>query len=436
MKRVLAILLALAMVFALASCGGSSDDKDSNTDTANNGQTNTDTSADNSGDEQSDGDTAGTDVKIGVILVGDENEAYTYAHIQGIQEAAERLNIPAESIVWKYSIPEDETCADTATDLAEDGCDLIISNSYGHQTHMETVAAEYPDITFIAMTGDRAAISGLSNLKNAFTCVYQSRFVTGVVAGMKLQELIDDGKLSEANYDADGKIKLGYVGAYPYAEVVSGYTGFFLGVRSVVENVSMEVTYTNSWFDITAEAEAANSLIADGCVIIAQHSDSTGCPSAIQEAYEKGTVCYNVCYNLDMTAVAPDAALTSALNHWVVYYEYAFGCLLNGTDIDTNWCKGYEADAVGIAPLGVSCAEGTAEKVAEVEEAIKSGELQVFSTDNFTVNGQKLDSYLIDTNGDFVNDDEEAIWDGVFHESYFRSAPAFDIRIDGITELN
>jgi basic membrane protein A len=437
MKRVLALVLALVMVFALVSCGSSSttNDDTSAADTSTDAAT-TDTAAD--GDDQAADSTAtdAADIKIGVILVGDENEAYTYAHIKGIKEAAEALNIPDDAIIWKYSITEDEICADTATDLAEEGCNLIISNSYGHQTYMETVAAEYPDITFISMTGDRAAISGLSNFKNAFTCVYQSRYVSGVVAGMKLQELIDDNKLGEANYDDDGNVKIGYVGAYPYAEVVSGYTGFYLGIKSIVENVSMEVTYTNSWFDITAEAEAANSLIADGCVIIGQHSDSTGCPSAIQEAYENGTVCYNVGYNLDMTTVAPDAALTSAINNWVVYYTYAFQCMLNGTEIETDWAEGYDTGAVAISALGASCAEGTAEKVAEVEAAIQSGELKVFSTDNFTVNGEKLDSYLIDTNGDFVNDDEEAIWDGEFHESYFRSAPAFDIRIDGITELN
>ena len=437
MKRVLAILLALVMAFALVACGNSGDSSDNS---GTNQDANTDstdaTNNDDAGDDSADSTAQQSDLKIGVILVGDENEAYTYAHIQGIQEAAQALQIPDESIVWKYTVPEDETCYDAAVDLAEDGCTLIISNSYGHQTHMERAAGEYPDVTFVSMTGDRAAISGLTNFKNAFTSVYQSRYVTGVVAGMKLQELIDDGKLTDANYDADGNVKLGYVGAYPYAEVVSGYTGFFLGVQSIVENVSMEVTYTNSWFNITAEAEAANSLIADGCVIISQHSDSTGCPSAVQEAMDKGTVCYNVGYNLDMTTVAPDAALTSALNHWAVYYKYAFECMLNGKEIDTNWCQGYETGAVGISALGASCAEGTAEKVAEVEEAIKSGELQVFSTDNFTVDGKKLDSYLIDTNGDFVNDDEEAIWDGAFHESYFRSAPSFDIRIDGITELN
>ncbi len=254
-------------------------------------------------------------LKVGVILVGDENEGYTYAHIEGIQKAAEALGVPAENIIWKYSVAEDATCYDAAADLADAGCNVVFTNSYGHQTYCQQAAAEFPEVQFVSMTGDTANRAGLDNFSNAFTKVYESRYVSGVVAGMKIAELLANEALSAENFDENGNVKVGYVGAYPYAEVVSGYTAFFLGIQSVVENVVMDVTYTNSWFDITAEAEAANALMSSGCVIIGQHADSTGAPSAVQAALDAGKVAYSIGYNVDMLAVAPQAALTSATNY-------------------------------------------------------------------------------------------------------------------------
>lgn len=375
-------------------------------------------------------------IKVGAVMLGDENEGYTYAHIYGIQEAAKALGLSEDQIMWKYNIGEDAACYDAAADLADAGCNVIFSNSYGHQTYMQQAAAEFPEVEFVAMTGDTANKSGLDNFHNAFTEVYQSRYVSGVVAGMKIAEMAANGELAPENYDADGNVKVGYVGAYPYAEVVSGYTAFFLGIRSVYENVSMEVTYTNSWFDITAEAEGANALMADGCVIIGQHADSTGAPSAVQAAVDAGKKAYSIGYNIDMLSVAPQAALTSATNVWEVYYEYAMKAAINGEEIARNWAAGYPAGAVAITTLGESCAEGTAEKVAEVEAALQDGSLQVFDTSKFTVGGETVtNAFATDTDGDFVNDADEAIIDGAYCESYFQSAPSFSLRIDGITEL-
>ncbi|MCQ2609808.1 MAG: BMP family ABC transporter substrate-binding protein, partial [Lachnospiraceae bacterium] len=271
---------------------------------------------------------------------------------------------------------------------------------------------------------------------NAFTKIYEARFVGGVVAGLKLNELVAEGKLTDKNYN-DGKIKLGYVGAYPYAEVVSGYTGFYLGVKSVCPDVVMDVQYTNSWFDPTGESEAATKMLSDGCVIISQHADSTGAPSAVEEYHNAGNVCYCVGYNIDMTSVAPNSALTSAKNNWKNYYSYLIKQVKNGVEFPTDWAEGYEDDSVGITKLGKACAAGTDEKVKEVEAKLKSGELKVFSIDNFTVNGEKVThAFATDSDGDFVNDCDEAIMDGYYNESFFQSAPSFSLRIDGITELN
>ena len=386
------------------------------------------------------------DLKVGVILVGDETEGYTLAHMNGIKAAAEALGLTDNQIVWKYKVPEDQSCYDSAMDLVGQGCNLIISNSYGHQTYMALAAEEVPDVTFVAMTGDFAAISGLDNLKNAFTKVFESRYVSGVVAGMKVAELLESGELAPEkqpnSFDADGNVKIGYVGAFNYAEVVSGYTSFFLGLRSIVPNVTMEVMYTNSWFDIDKEAETAEALIAKGCVIIGQHADSTGAPAATQKLLDAGNVCYSVGYNVDMLPTAPTAALTSPTNEWSVFYTELFTAVQNGDEIAADWAKGFDADAVAITDLGPACAEGTAEKVAEVIAAIKDGSLKVFDTATFTVAGEAVTSAPCDMSfmdwstmtAIYEGETVEAIVDGAFEESTFRSAPYFALRIDGIVE--
>ena len=426
MKKFVNALLGVLLSFSMAACGSSTAATASAAASAASGNSD-----------------SGTSLKVGVILVGDENEGYTAAHIDGIKKAAADLGISDDSFLWKYSVGETQDCKDAADDLVDQGATIVIANSYGHQTFIQAAAEENPDVTFISMTGDTAESSGLSNFKNAFTAVYQSRYVSGVVAGMKLQELIDNGTLTAENmpdaFTADGDIKLGYVGAYPYAEVVSGYTAFYLGVKSIVNNVHMFVEYTNSWFDINKEGETANSLIAEGCVIISQHADSTGAPSAVEAAYkDNGTVAYSVGYNVSMLEVAPDVALTSASNNWSVYYNYVFSQALKGEDIATNWCEGYEDDAVNITALGTSAADGTQAKVDEVISAIKDGSLNVFDTSTFTVDGKQLtDADGVDLDFDGTAD-IFPIKNGAFHESDvadgFRSAPYFSFRIDGIEE--
>ena len=239
------------------------------------------------------GKEAASDLKIGAILIGDETETYSKAHIDGIKEAAKELGIPENNIEWKERIDESEDCYDAAKALVADGCTLVISNSYGHQDYIAEAAEEFTDVNFVSMTGDYAAISGLDNYYNAFTNVYESRYVSGVVAGMKIAELDKNGEIPKDGYDEDGNVKVGYVGAYPYAEVVSGYTAFFLGIQSVFPNVVMDVQYTNSWFDIDGEAAAADMLIKRGCVIIGQHADSTGAPDTVEKAWQNGQVVYS-----------------------------------------------------------------------------------------------------------------------------------------------
>ena len=422
MKKLLGIVLSAAMLLSMAACGSTAASS---------------AATDSTADAATATDAAASDLKVGVITIGDETEGYTAAHINGIKAAAQKLGMSDSQIVWKYKVPEGAECSDAAEDLVGQGCNLVVSNSYGHQTYIVEEAEKYPDVTFVSMTGDFAALTGLDNFKNAFTNVYESRYVAGVVAGMKINELEANGELTDANKDANGNVKVGYVGAYPYAEVVSGYTAFYLGIKSVCPNVVMDVLYTSSWFDITAEKAAAEQLIGDGCVIIGQHADSTGAPSACEAALNAGTVVYSVGYNIDMLTAAPNASLVSPTNEWGVYYTYAIGAHINGEKFDTNWAEGFTEDAVALTPLGPNVAEGTAEKVEEVIAALKDGSLHVFDTKTFTVDGKEVTSaFATDSDGDWVNDCDEAIIDGYYHESYFQSAPSFSLRIDGITELN
>lgn len=393
MKKFVAFALVLAMAFALCACAPN-EDKD--------------------------------EFKVGVILVGDENEGYTYAHMEGIEAARVACGLEKDQIIYKYNIGENEACHQAAVDLVEQGCKIVFANSFGHESFLIQAAKEYPDVLFCHATGQTAAKqTDLKNIFNYFTAIYEARYVSGVVAGMKLKELMDNGTVTDPH--------VGYVGAYPYAEVVSGYTAFFLGIQSIVPDAYMEVQYTNKWFDLTLEAEAANALMARGCVIIGQHADSTGAPSAIQAAHDDGTYpnVYSVGYNIDMLNVAPDVALTSPQNNWGAYYTYAIKTAMEGKEMQQDWCYGYIDEAVQISQLGTACAEGTQEAVAAVIEKIKNGELHVFDCSTFTVNGEHLTSY----DKSYGFDGVELIWDGYFHESEVISAPLFDIRIDGITEL-
>lgn len=406
MKKLLSLILALSMtVMMLVGCqsGGSTEDTDQD-NTANSEESTSENS----------------DIKVGIIYIGDENEGYTEAHMTGIKEMKEALGLSDDQVIEVTNIPEDQTCYDTAKDLVGQGCNVIFANSFGHEDYMIEAAKEFPDVEFCHATGFKAASSGLSNMHNYFTAVYESRYVSGVVAGMKLNEMIENGEIT-----AD-KCKIGYVGAYPYAEVISGYTAFYLGVKSVCESATMEVQYTNSWASMDLEKSTAEALIADGCVLISQHADTVGAATACEAA---GVPI--VGYNVSMIATAPNTALTSASINWGPYYTYAVKAVMDGEKIDTDWCKGYSEGADCITELNKNTiAEGTEEKVAEVEAGIKDGSIHVFDTSKFTINGSSLED-LIESNEDYKKY-ADYVSDGYYHESEAASAPSFDIAIDGI----
>ena len=406
MKKFTALLLALVMVFALAACGSKNEAP----------------AAD--GSAAAEPAEAASDLKVGFIFLHDENSTYDKNFMDAAKAACEKLGVEYE---LRTNIPEGEQCYETAADLADNGCSLIFADSFGHEDFMIQAAKEYPEVQFCHATGTKAHTEGLDNYHNAFASIYEGRFLAGIAAGMKLNEMIEAGDIT-----AD-QAKMGYVGAFPYAEVKSGYTSFYLGAKSVCPSVTMEVTFTNSWYDQTLENEGANKLIKNGCVLLSQHADSMGAPSACEQAGVP-----NVSYNGSTISAGPNTYIVSSRINWEPYFEYIINCVANGEAIDTDWTGTIATGSVELTEVNEAvAAEGTQAAIDEAIAKLESGELHVFDTKTFTVDGKELTSYLADVDdmGDFQGE-TEVVSDGYFHESEFRSAPYFDLDIDGIVNVD
>lgn len=410
MKKLIAMLLALVMVFALCACGKTEAPAASEAP-----------AAEKTAPAE---DAAAVTVKAGFIFLHDENSSYDLNFINAAKAACEALGV---EYLFKTNIPEGEACYDAAAELVDEGCNFIFADSFGHEPFLLQAAKEFHEVQFCHATGTQAHTAGVANYHNAFASIYEGRFLGGVAAGLKLNQMIEEGTIT-----AD-EAKLGYIGAFPYAEVKSGYTSFFLGARYVCESVTMDVTFTNSWYDPTLEKEAAIKLINNGCVVISEHADSMGAPT---ECEAQGVPF--VFYNGSAAADCPNTFIIASRINWAPYFEYAMTCVMNGEEIAVDWTGTVATDSVVMTELNETvAAPGTAEKLAEVKAALADGSLKVFDTATFTVNGETLTEYMADVDdmGDFVPE-TNAIADGFFHESEFRSAPYFDIDIDGITNLD
>ena len=368
--------------------------------------------------------------KLGVICLHDEDSTYDLNFINGVKEAQKALGLRDDQVIIKRNIPESNACYEAALDLVDEGCDVIFANSFGHETHILQAAKEKPEVQFCHATGTMAHTEKLSNFHNAFASIYEGRYLAGVAAGMKLNQMIEAGEIT-----AD-QAKMGYVGAFTYAEVISGYTSFYLGAKSVCPTVTMDVQFTGSWYDETAERNTANALINNGCVLISQHADSMGAPSACED---KGVP--NISYNGSTQAHCPDTFIVSSRINWAPYFQYICTQAMNGQAIDTDWTGTIATGSVVLTDVNTAAAAaGTVEAIAETKAAFEKGEIKFFNTaaDNFMlVGGAKLESYMadVDTDAAFAKD-TEVVFDGFFHESEFRSAPYFDVQLDGIELLN
>lgn len=394
MKKILCAILAVVMLLTFAACNGN---------------------------KSTDG------IKVGLICLHDENSTYDNNFIQALKQVQAELGLTDDQVLIKTNVDESDACYNAAAELVEAGCDIVFADSFGHESFMIQAAKEFPDVQFCHATGTKSQTEGLANYHNAFAAIYQGRYLAGVAAGMKLNEMIEKKEITK------DQAVIGYIGAFNYAEVVSGMTSFFLGARSICESATMKVTYTNSWFDIAKEKESALNLINSGCVLISQHADSEGAPKACEE---KGVP--NVAYNISTISMGPNTALISSKIDWSVYFKLAINAVINGETIPTDYCGTMKEGAVKLTELNEkAAAEGTQAKLDEIKAKIESGEIKVFDTSTFKVDGKVLTTYTADVvdNGDFVPE-TEAIENGVFAESSKRSAPYFDIKyIDGIKEL-
>ena len=419
MKKFLAVLLAAVMLFALAACGGNSG---------------------NEGDEtlgMSDSPIAAVEIKadyevpadfkIGFICLHDENSTYDLNFLNAVDRIQEALKLTDEQVIVKVNVPEGNECYVAAKDLVGEGCKIVFANSFGHEDFMIQAAKEFPEVEFCHATGTKAHTEGLDNYHNAFASIFQGRYLAGVAAGLKLNEMIEAGKFTAE------EAKIGYVGAFTYAEVISGYTSFYLGAKSVCPTVTMDVQFTGSWYDATEEKNAAEALIARDCKLISQHADSMGAPGACEYAGIP-----NVSYNGSTFESCPETFIVSSAINWTPYYNYIIGQYIKGEEIAADWCGGIAEGSVVLTGINQDvAAEGTFEKIQALVEDIKAGKLNVFDTATFTVGGEALDTYMADVDTDAAyTPDTEAIADGYFHESESRSAPYFDLRIDGINLLN
>ena len=424
MKKFLALLLALVMVFALAACG------EAETTTSDAPASEAPEDGTVSEAPEGDGTVAGIpldQIKVGFIFLHDENSTYDLNFINAAKAACEALGLTEDQYVLRTNVPEGQECYDAAAELADDGCNIVFADSFGHEDFMIQAAREFPEVQFCHATGTKAHTEGLDNYHNAFASIYEGRYLAGIAAGMKLNEMIEAGEIT-----AD-QAKMGYVGAFTYAEVISGYTSFYLGAKSVCPSVTMDVTFTGSWYDETAEKEAANKLIAEGCVLISQHADSMGAPTACEEAGVP-----NVSYNGSTLDACPNTFIVSSRIDWEPYFEYMINCVVNGEAIAADWTGTLSTGSVVLTDLNeAAAAEGSAEAIETAKAALEDGSLHVFDVSTFTVGGETLTSYMadVDTDPDYTPD-TEAIVDGYFSESTFRSAPYFDIQIDGINLLD
>ena len=371
---------------------------------------------------------------VGLITLHGTNSTYDANFIDAFKQACENKGLNSKQYTIVTDVEEGDACYSEAAKLVDSGCKAIFADSFGHGDYMIKAAKEFTDVNFFHATGTGTSLdTAPANFHNAFASIYEGRYLAGYAAGLKLNTM--------KNKAVDNNFQVGYVGAYTYAEVISGYTSWLLGLQAALDDgytATMQVQFTGSWYDETAERSAAETLIEKGCVLISQHADSMGAPTACDN---KGIP--NVSYN---GTTGKDTLIAYSKINWVPYFEKVVDCALNGTKVVKDFTGSLTDGSVQYA-VGPAAVEGTAAKLAELEKDLKDGKIQVFDVSKFTVDGEHLTSYLADVI-DAKNDKGESTYEhetnviktegGItfFSESTFRSAPYFDLTIDGITLLN
>lgn len=379
-------------------------------------------------------------MKVGLVCLHDDNSTYDKNFIDAFKAACKAKDVKA---VITTNVPETAEAKTAAEDLADSGCKLVFADSFGHEDYIIEAAQKFTNVQFCHATGTKAQSAGLANYHNAFASIYEGRYLAGVAAGLKLVAMYNaDNTIAKS-----GVITVGYVGAFPYAEVKSGYTSWLLGVRSAVKDaglsvtVNMKVKFTDSWYDQDKEEAAATALIGAGCVLISQHADSWGAPMACENAGVP-----NVSYNGSTASRCPNTFIVSSRINWQPYFEYIIECVKNNEAIDTDKTGTIADGSVELSALGNAAVAGTEAILNTYKAALQNGTKKVFDTSLFTVSAYagaqfaELTDVTFDADTKALTGAKKNGFDVVktvngitfFDESTVRSAPYFDIDIDGI----
>ena len=348
MKKFLNFTLCIVLVFMLSAC-------------SSNNQSASSTSANNNNSTTGIFDpVAKEDLKIGVLYIGDpaEGSGYTFAHDKGIQNMKKTVGLSDSQVICKTNVSDSDPSAieSAMIECIEEGCKIIIATSWGYMDTCSALSKEYPDVIFTQCCGYE---NNGTNYGNYYGRMYQARYLSGIVAGLK----------TKSN-------KIGFVASWgsDSTEITCGIDAFAMGINSVNPDAKVYVKVTNSWSDSEGEHTAATALINEGCDVIAQHCDSSNPQLAAEEA---GV--YGIGWTSDMSKDAPKAELTSCVWNWDAYYTKIVEDVINGTWTCDSYLEGDNDGIIGLAPLSDLCADGTQKAVDEALAKINDGSLKIFS---------------------------------------------------------
>ena len=369
-------------------------------------------------------------IKVGIVLTGDEKDVYSNLHLTGFNAMKESAGLKDDRIIIKKSIKA-EDCYKTAAELADSGCTVVFAAGDGIEDYIVQAATEKTGVQFCYADGKQAFTSGISNYYNYSVKTFEARYLSGVATGMKLNDMIENGEISES------QTKLGYIGSTAGSASRSDYTAFYLGAKSVCKSVTMEVQYSGLNNSANLERIAANALMANGCIMIAQQGYLNGAA----ETCEKNGKYFIGCDSA-ATDKAPNFAIASTTIDWTATYTYAVNTLISGQKLPSDWSKGSADDSIGITEINKVAfsaenkATAVTNKVNEIKTSLKDGKIKVFDNTKWTVNKEKVTTTVSDELNSMFSGKEYISKDGYFTECETSSYPQFNFVIDGITELN
>ena len=292
-------------------------------------------------------------MKVGFVYLDPVGDAgWTYQHELGRNQldAALKGKVATQKV---DSVPEGGDAERVIRELAQSGCKVVFTTSFGYMNPTLKVAKAYPKTVFLNCTGYKTAANvGIYNDR-----YYEGRYLCGILAG----------KMTRKNL-------VGYVAAFPVPEVLQDINAFTRGMRSVNPKAEVRVVWLNSWFDPGKEREGALSLIAQGVDLVTHHSDST---AVVKAAEEKGV--YSIACDSDMSKYGPRTMLTASVRVWGDYYIQTVRQVMDGKWKAVNTFEGIKGGMIKLAPFNAAVPKDVAALVNKVQGDIVSGRLHPFT---------------------------------------------------------